>query len=141
MACVTLQPFPWMRTQPPVIHLWLRFVLINAIDYIQILTFMSLAGPQFSFSRKTSIHLGQATVKGFNLTREIGVESVALSLSMESGLICAALANGYYIMLNTFLKNSKPIQLCSFDTKDKPQVVHVKKVSVYSYQNFDVLLR
>lgn len=83
---------------------------------------------QFCFCRKTSIQLGQATGKGVSLKREITVDSVALTLSMESGLICAALACGYYVMLNASIKNSKPIQLCTFDIRDKPLAIHVKKV-------------
>ena len=96
---------------------------------------------QLCFSRKNTITLGQATAKGFTLGREISVDSLATSLSMECGLICAALANGYYVMINSLVKNSKPLKLCDYDPRDKPRVAHVKKVSRYVSKSCHVKVR
>lgn len=87
---------------------------------------------QLCFSRKNFINLAQATEKGFNLKREINVDVFAMDLCMESGLICAALANGYYIMLNAAQRSGKPIQLCMYDPQKKPSVSHVNKASLMS---------
>jgi hypothetical protein len=62
--------------------------------------------------------------------KEISLDSMAISLAIEAGLVCAALSTGRYIFINSLAQKKTVQELCEFDPKEVlPKVVHVGKVS------------
>jgi hypothetical protein len=83
---------------------------------------------QLCYVKKKSIFVAQASEKGFNTTKEIGLDALTICMAIESGLCCAALATGKYVFVNTMAPRKSVQDLCEFDPKEvQPRVVHVGK--------------
>lgn len=78
-----------------------------------------------------------ATEKGFNVLKEISLDTTALNLAVESGLVCAALSSGRYVFADMNAQKKNVVELCQFDPKDvNPKIVNAGKVNNIHNSNF-----
>lgn len=83
---------------------------------------------QLCYAKRKSIFTAQAHEKGITNLREFNIDTTAISVGIETGLVCIALSSGRYVFLDTNAQKKSMKELFTFDSKEvSPKIVNAGK--------------